>query len=163
VRLIANTIIGANDYYIQVDGSSGWGGCKTSGAPGVARLEANSISFDTGRVTGTPGISSVPFALNLPTVPPPVITVASVNSITINANPFSFPDATINTSSPVPVVINATNVPITSKVTLYLLSNVQPNQSIPVTLTGNDQASTATVQVTFPSGGSRGFVKAVFQ
>jgi hypothetical protein len=104
----------------------------------------------------------VPFALNLPTIPPPVITVTSINGVPINANPFSFPDTTINTSSPVPVVISATNVPVASTVTLYLLSDVQPNQNIPVTLTGNNQSSSATVQVTFPPGGSRGFVKAVF-
>jgi hypothetical protein len=102
----------------------------------------------------------VPFALNLPTVPPPVIKVDSISGVTINANPFSFPDTTINTGSPVPVVIKATNLPTAATVKLYLLSDTSANQVIPVTLVGTIQTSSGTVNVTFPSGGTRGFVKA---
>jgi hypothetical protein len=116
----------------------------------------------SGYIAGGSAIFSLPFALNLPTVPPPVITVASINGITVNANPFSFPDVTINTGSPVPVVIQATNLPDTASVTLYLLSDTSANQAIPVTLSGNTSSSSATVQVTFPKGGIRGFVKATW-
>jgi hypothetical protein len=91
-----------------------------------------------------------------------MITVASINGTTINANPFSFPDTTINTGSPVPVVINATNLPTGATVTLYVISDSQANQAISVTLAGNTQASSGTVNVTFPPGGSRGFVKATW-
>lgn len=162
VRLVANSIIGANYYGIHVAGQGGWGGCKSSGTNGLARLEANSLHFSLGgNVTG-PGISSLPFALNLPTVPPPVITVFSINGVAINANPFSFPDTIINTGSPVPVVVKATNLPTGATVTLYLLSDTQPNQAIPVTLAGTTQASAGTVNVTFAPGGSRGFVKAAW-
>ncbi len=161
VRLMSNTIVGAGAYGIYVD-PLGSQYCKTAAGNGLVRLEANTINYSLSAVYG-PVVTSVPFALNLPTVPAPVITVSSVNGIAINANPFSFPDATINLSSAVPVVINATNVPITSAVSLYLLSDVQPNQNIPVILTGTNAVSTATVQVTFPPGGSRGFVKAIFQ
>ena len=162
VRLVANTIIGTSSYFIQVDGGGGWLGCKTAGAPGLVRLEANNLNFSLGQITGTSGISSLPFALNLPTVPPPVIKVDTINGVTINANPFSFPDTTINTGSPVPVVIKATNLPTGATVTLYLLSDTQANQAIPVTLSGNAQASSGTVNVTFAPGGTRGFVKATW-
>jgi hypothetical protein len=160
VRLVANTITSANDAGIQVQGGGG-SACLTAPTSGLARLEAGTISFSNNYGSG-PLLTSVPFALNLPTTPLPVISVTSIGGIAINANPFSFPDATINSSSPVPVVITATNVPITSTVTMYLLSDGGANQSIPVTLTGTTQASTATVNVTFPSVGTRGFVKAVF-
>lgn len=160
VRLIANSIIGQNNNGININAGGG-SACKVNPQPGLARVEANTISWGDNYGSG-PVVTSVPFALNLPSVPPPVLTVTSINGVAINANPFSFPDTTINTSSPVPVVIGATNVPIASTVTLYLISDVAANQAIPVTLTGTDQSSTATVSVTFPSGGSRGFVKAVF-
>jgi hypothetical protein len=126
----------------------------------LARIESYNTSGSL-NVNG-PSIFSLPFALNLPTTPAPVVTVSSINGVAINANPFSSPDIAINTGSAVPVVITATNVPTASTVTLYILSDTQANQSIPVTLAGTIQSSTATVNVTFPSGGSRGFVKAVF-
>lgn len=167
VRLVANTITWTNDVnniYVEGNGGQGNNGaCQSYPQSGLIRLEGNSVhSIDHIGLHG-PYIVSVPFALNLPSVLPPVLTVTSVNGVSINANPFSFPDTTINTSSPVPVVISAVNVPLASNVTLYLISDTQPNQSIPVKLTGTDQSSTATVNVTFPLGGSRGFVKAVFQ
>jgi hypothetical protein len=141
---------------------AGGGACKTAPQLGLVRLEANSFStFGTANVVG-PAIISVPFALNLPTAPPAVITVASINGVAINANPFSFPDTTINSATSVPVVINATNLPTTATVTLYLLSDSAPNQSIPVTMQGNSTSSSATISVPFPSGATRGFVKATW-
>jgi hypothetical protein len=162
VRLVTNSLVagGANGIQVQANGGTF---CKTAPQPGLARLEANGSTFSgLGNNGSGPVVTSLPFALNLPTVPPPVITVTSINGIPINANPFSFPDATINSTTPVPVVINATNVPSNATVTLYLLSDTAPNQSIPVTLTGNSTTSTATVPVTFASGGTRGFVKATW-
>jgi hypothetical protein len=61
-----------------------------------------------------------------------------------------------------PVVINATNLPVGATVTLYLLSDGSPNQAIPVPLVGTDASSTATVNVTFPAGGTRGYLKATW-
>jgi hypothetical protein len=162
VRLVANTITAANSAQIHVE-VLGTGTCKVVNDSGLARVEANSLNSVSAGIIGGQSIFSVPFAHNLPKVPVPIITVTSVGGMTINANPFSFPDVSINTGSPVPVVISATNVPTASTVSLYLLSDTQPNQTIPVKLTGNDQVSTATVNVTFPPGGTRGFVKAVFQ
>jgi hypothetical protein len=157
VRLVANSIVGADNYYIQVDGGG------SGGAPGIIRIEANNINYGSGNTTGVSPIFSAPFDLNLPTAPPPVLRVVSVNGLAVSSNPFQFPSVTINTSASVPVVINATNVPLTSKVTLYVLSDKGPNQAIPVTLAGSNTSSTATVPVPFPPVGSRGFLKAVFQ
>jgi hypothetical protein len=53
-------------------------------------------------------------------------------------------------------------MPTNATVTLYLLSDTSANQAIPVALQGNTTSSTATLQVTFPSGGTRGFVKATW-
>ena len=158
MRLVANSLIGSNQGFIYVDYAGG-GVCKSQPQYGLARVEA--VSYNSGiNFQGGPFVLSLPFQLNLPTVPPPVITVSSINGIPINANPFSFPDATINTAQPVPVVINATNMPVAATVTMYLLSDTAANQSIPVTMTGTTQSSAATVSVTFPAGGTRGFVKA---
>jgi hypothetical protein len=164
VRLVANSITGTNvpsGQYVFVSQVSG-SACLSIPSNGLVRIESNGTVFSSGNIVGA-SLFSLPFALNLPTAPVPSITVTSINGIPINANSFSFPDATINTGSPVPVVITATNVPLASTVNLYLLSDTQPNQTIPVKLTGTAQASTATVSVTFPPAGSRGFVKAVFQ
>jgi hypothetical protein len=162
VRLVANSLNWANNNFgIDVTFQSG-SACKTAPQAGLARLEANTFGrVTTGNVSG-PAVTSLPFALNLPTTPPPVIKVTSINGIAINANPFSFPDATINSPTPVPVVINATNMPANASVTMYLLSDTQANQAIPITLQGTSASSTATVQVTFPSNGTRGFVKATW-
>jgi hypothetical protein len=160
VRLVANSIIGQNNNGISV-AAGGGSACKTSPQVGLVRLESNSLSWTNNEGSG-PFVTSLPFALNLPTIPPPVIKVDSINGVTINANPFSFPDTTINTGSPVPVVIKATNLPATASVTLYLLSDTQANKAIPVTLQGSTASSSGTVQVTFPPGGSRGFVKATW-
>jgi hypothetical protein len=160
VRLVSNSIVGASSYQINVGGGSG-SACQSYPSGGLARLESQTTNITAGNNAG-PSQFSVPYALNLPTAPLPVISVTSIGGLSINANPFNFPDATINSTSPVPVVITATNVPLSSTVTMYLVSDAGPNQTIPVTMTGTNQASTSTVNVTFPSVGTRGFIKAVF-
>jgi hypothetical protein len=160
--LIANTIVGANNFKIDVSGPLGNLACNNNiVGTGLARLEAISNNIGPGNVSGAL-LTSLPFATNLPTSPPPVIAVTSINGIAVNANPFTFPDATINTGSPVPVVVTATNMPPNASVTIYLLSDSGANQAIPVTLTGTTASSTGTAQVTFPGIGTRGFVKATW-
>jgi hypothetical protein len=162
VRLVTNLISGVNSSFGIIVAAGTGNVCKSAAQPGFARLETNSFAnFSTGNVTG-PAVTSLPFSLNLPSSPPPVITVASINGQPFNANPFSFPDTTINSTTPVPVVIKATNLPVNATVTLYLLSDTSPNQAIQVTLSGNSTSSTATVPVLFASGGTRGFVKATW-
>jgi len=88
--------------------------------------------------------------------------VTSINGVSINANPFNFPDATVATSTPVPVVITGVNIPPNTTGNLYIFSESAPDQTIPFTLTGTFASTSATVNVPYPSGGSRGFAKAIW-
>jgi hypothetical protein len=157
IRLVANSLVAAGSGGLIFVDELG-GNCSTAPQNGLVRLE--SLGNNNPYNVSTTPLISLPFALNLPTAPPPVITVTSISGMPINANPFRFPDATINTSSPVPVVINATNMPTNATVFLYTLSDGGANQKIPVTLSGNTAASQATVNVLFPSVATRGFVQA---
>ena len=160
VRLVANSVQPANQWGVHV-GAGGGSACKVGPSNGLVRVESNGATLNLGGIIG-PSTFSLPFALNLPTVPPPAITVSSINGVAVNANPFSFPDSTINTGSAVPVVVSATNLPAAATVKIYLLSDSGANQVIPVTLTGTTAASSGTANVVFPGAGTRGFVKATW-
>ncbi len=165
VRLVANSIIvqnlNGNFYAMSVAGGLG-SACKSSATPGLLRIETNSFTNTVAALVNGPFVTSLPFSLNLPTVPAPVITVSSIAGIPINANPFSFPDATINSATPVAVVVKGTNLPVGATVIIYLYSDSGANQAIPATLTGTTQSSVGTVQVLFPANATRGFVKATW-
>ncbi|MDX2149367.1 MAG: hypothetical protein SFV54_01435 [Bryobacteraceae bacterium] len=157
VRLVANSITGGGT--VQVVGGSG-GIAKANGGPGMARFESNNQGGLN--VTG-PTTRSVPYLLNLPATGPPTIIVTSINGQTINANPFSFPDATISSSTPVPIVIQAQNVPVGTIAKVYVFSEAGPDQVINIgPLTGTLASSTATANITYPQGGTRGYVKATW-
>ncbi|MDX2149369.1 MAG: hypothetical protein SFV54_01445 [Bryobacteraceae bacterium] len=132
------------------------------------RYEAYALSGTTGArdcaINTSAGIAltSLPYNVAPPVAGPSTISVTSVNGITINANPFVFPDATINTSAPVPVVITGANVPPGTAGTLVIYSESAPDQTLPFTLTGTLASTTATVNVTWPTGGSRGFARAIW-
>ena len=164
VRLVATSIVGAETYQINAGAGGNTSYCSQPATVGLVRLESISLTGFTSAGAGIVGsvLTSLPFALNLPTSPPPTIAVSSINGVTVNANPFSFPDATINTNALVSVVVQATNMPITATVNIYLLSDSGANQAIPVTLTGTTASSTGTVQIKFPGNGTRGFVKATW-
>jgi hypothetical protein len=156
VRLIANTITGSGVIFIGY-----------SGHLGVVRLEAFSQGFhnvvDALDSMNVPFGQSAPFAIALPTTAPGSLTVTSINGTSINANPFSFPDTTINTSTPVTINIQAKFIPPGTVPTLTIFSETGPDQVITCgPLTGTLQSSTSTANVTFPTGGSRGFVKATW-
>lgn len=156
IRLVSNTI---SAWVVYAYGGTGQGGGAASGGNGIIRLEAFTVSV----VASNPApLISIPYALQLPVGSPSTLSVTSVNGIKINANPFSFPDATITTGTPVPVVISGANVPSGTTGNLYIFSETGPDQVIPFTLTGTLASTTATVNVPYPSGGSRGFAKAVW-
>jgi hypothetical protein len=123
--------------------------------PGFSRVEACTY-------TGPPvSISSTPTVLVLPSAPPPSVQVTSVNGAAITENPFSFPDIAINTPSAVPVVITAHQVPVGTVPTLYIFSEAgEQNMPCASGLQGTLATSTCTINLTFPFGGSRGYVKA---
>jgi len=157
IRLVSNKI--TNSGGISVSGGSSPNALTGVGGTGLARLEA--FTLTPGSVAGSL-ITSLPYGLALPIGGSPNLTVASVNGVTINANPFTFPDTSITTSSAVPVVISGTFIPNNTTGTLYIFSETGSDQAIPFTLTGSFASTTATVNVTYPAGGSRGFAKATW-
>jgi hypothetical protein len=104
--------------------------------------------------------------LFLPTTPPPSITVSAVNGIDLAQPPtgkLTTPDAIIDTLSPVQITIQASFIPPGTVITLHVFSDNNTDQTVQTTpLLGTLQSSTATANVTFPSGFSLNFVKATW-
>jgi len=132
---------------------------------GVIRVEA--YTFGGANIAGGVLIQSTPFSPAVPVTPPSSIKVTSIvtstGTIPINANPFSFPDATINTSAPVTVNVQAQYVPLGTVPKVLVISETGPDQTVNCSpLAGTLQQSTCSASITFPTGGSRGFVKATW-
>jgi hypothetical protein len=158
---VSNTV--TNSGVVQIAGGIALNGSDTptSGGAGITRFEGFTLS--TGTVTPAASLlTSTPYNLALPVGGPSTVSVTSVNGMTVNANPFSFPDATITTGPAVPVVISGVNVPNGTTGNLYIYSETAADQAIPFTLAGTLTSTTATVNVPYPTGGSRGFAKAVW-
>jgi len=159
IRLVSNAIAGSGNL-TAIGGAIAGGGCP-NGGPGVIREESTSTFF-TGSVSGTVA-QSAPFRLLLPTAGSPSANVISINGISITPNPNTFPDITINTSSPVPVVIQTQNIPANATLTLTILdeNNVADTvvQAPPLSNCTASNVCTTTVNVTFPFGGSYGLSK----
>lgn len=161
IRLVAQTIAGHGNLTV----SGGASNCGV-GTSGIIRLEGNSISYtggESGNVAfGTPFATFVPTAAN----PPPTVRVQTVGGVTVNPNPtgsFTTPDVTINTSVVVPVVVQASYVPLGTIIHLQIYSDNAPDILVDTPgLAGTLASSTATVNVTFPSGYSRGLINASF-
>ena len=163
MRLVANTIgttgsvsVGGGNPCCNNSASDGPGGT------GLARFESNNLGGPS--VSSGSQFRSTPFPLNLPTTPAASIKVTSINGQSINSNPFSFPDLTINAAAPVPITIQAQFVPVGTTAQIYVFSETGPDQVVtigPLTAIGADPTqTTATVNITYPPGGSRGYVKA---
>jgi hypothetical protein len=127
IRLMAPSITTNVGSAIDVRGGLNDGNLATSGR---IRLEAFQQTLNGslfGQLT-----QSTPFAILLPATPPSVIKVTSVAGIPINANPFSFPDASINSATSVPIVIQAQYIPPGTTPTLYIFSETGPDQAVPI-------------------------------
>ena len=73
------------------------------------------------------------------------------------------PDVTINQTVAVPVVIEASNVPLGVVVQVYVISEAAPDQVVDSRpLEGTKQKSTASANVKIPPGFSRGYVRAAW-
>jgi hypothetical protein len=159
IRLVSNTISGTGK--LTAIGVDNQVGTSPPGGPGVVRTEANNLSF-SGVVSGTRAQSS-PFPLLLPTAGPATAKVISIGGVIINANPATFPDITINTTTAVPVVIQTHNIPVAATIQLTILDqNGVADTVIPAPPLGNcdqDNICTTTVNVVFPFGASRGLTK----
>jgi len=161
IRLISNAFAGSGNLTAKGGASSQCPGSGQVGGPGVIREESTSTFF-TGSTNGTVA-QSTPFRLNLPTAGSSSANVISINGISITPNPNTFPDITLNTSSPVPVVIQTQNIPPNATLTLTILdeNNVADTvvQAPPLSNCTASNFCTTTVNVTFPFGGSYGLTK----
>ena len=136
----------------------------TGGGDGRIRLEAFQQNF-SGSYNSTPLSLASPVSTFLSAVPASV-RVVSVAGIPVNSSPtgsFEVPDVVLNQGGAVNVLVEARNVPIGTVVKVSILSENGPDQTIEATLTGSSAAlSNATASVTFPTGHSRGFVRAAW-
>lgn len=149
---------------LQATGSAS----EAPGANGVIRLEA----FDLSQVTfgcvgsgtaGTAVLASLPFNASVPVTGPSLLKVTSINGIAINANPFSFPDAVINSGGPVTVNVQAQFIPVGVVPKIIVTSEFGTTQTIDCSaLQGTLQQSACSGSITFLTGASRGFVKATW-
>ena len=167
--------------YVTGCGGSGSGGAIHLIAPAVSgngtlstsayyATTAGEIRIETASypnsltLTSPYTVSSTP-NLYLPATPPPTLTVVSVGGVSLPAVPtgsFTVPDANINSSAAIPVVIQAAYIPPGTVPTLQFFSDVGGTDfsvTVPA-LTGTLAQSTTTVQVTFPAGFTRGYVLA---
>jgi hypothetical protein len=164
IRLMAQLIQGNGN--LSAQGGVQNQGCALSsaGGPGAVRLEAFQQQF-TGNFQGATVTSGSPFNTFLPSAPP-VLTVTTVGGVAVNPLPtgsFQTPDVTINFSGPVTVALTGANIPLGTVVTLEFYSENGPDIIIKSTpLAGTLASSTATAQVTLPSGFTRGFIFASF-
>lgn len=160
MRLVSNTISGSGS--LTAVGGVTSQCISNRGGPGIIREESSSNTFFTGSTFGTV-IQSTPFRLLLPTAGSPTANVISINGVAVTPNPNTFPDITINTSSPVPVVIQTQNIPVNATLTLTILDqdNVADTivQAPPLSNCTANNVCTTTVNVTFPLGGSYGLTK----
>ncbi len=166
IRVAVNTLSGSGT--LMAAGGVSDGGVF-NGGPGVVRIEAYTNNF-TGSVLGTQS-NFAPFATYLPTTPPPTITVVSVNGTNLTQPPtgsLASPDVTIDTSSPVTLVVQATGIPDGTVITLNVFSGNNSgnagesspmNQSVQTTPLSGGMASAT---VTFPIAYSLSYVKATW-
>jgi len=91
----------------------------------------------------------------------PKVRVTHVDGVAVATSPdgsFTTPDVTINDGGTVTLNIAASNVPLGTIVTVYLLSENNMTQSVTSTaLAGSLASSTATATATLPQGYTRGF------
>jgi hypothetical protein len=157
IRLAAPSIAGNGPLT-----AANFSGC--SGTYGIVRLEAFQDTYNAG-VVNAQLYEASPFNTFLPTAVPSV-QVVSIGGVTVPSSPagsFTVPDIVLNSSAPLPIQIQAQNIPLGTTATLYFFSENGPDQAITSTgLAGSVGNSTATASVTLPSGYSRGYVKATW-
>jgi len=157
VRLVAPQISGNGSITALTPAT----GCLGAQATGRVRMEAFTNTFSGSSNPGaslsaSPGPvtpASNPGLINLPT-----LTVSSIGGIAAPAVPTaSYTTADLSlppgTSGPVPVVLTATNTPLTTTLNVKLIpvgGNATTVNASP--LSGTPTLSTATANVTFPSG-----------
>jgi hypothetical protein len=111
-------------------------------------------------------LATVNSLVDVPLPPnPPFLRVVSINNVPVPASPrfdYASPDVLINSTSPVPVVIQGQNIPINTPVTLFFTTDTGADITTAANLTGTVANSTATVNVTLPLGTARLIARAIW-
>ena len=161
LHLIAPTIIG--DGTLSARGGNRQPSNTPSGAIGRIRLDAFQQNFSG---TSTPPASlGSPYNVPLPSGVP-ALRIVSINGVSVPASPggsSSIPDITINTPNPIPIVIEARNVPLGTIVKVNIFSDASGESIIDSTpLAGTLPLSTATATISPQPGFTRLSVRAVW-
>ena len=158
IRLLAPIISGQGT--VSTDKGFGFGGIKAGF--GRVRMEAFQNDF-TGSIVGVSRLATLsPHAIILPDTPLATIVVTQIAGFDVPDAPsgsFLDPDVTMDSSTAVELVIEATNVPTDAGLTLSLYPETGPDRIIAAAfVSGDESASTWTASATFPNGFSRTFV-----
>jgi len=140
--------------------------CPGGGASGIVRLEAFQQTF-TGSFAGTNYYLATPFTLFVPaSTAQPSIMVTSIGGVAVPPNStgsFTVPDVVLNSSAPLTVNIQATNIPTGTTVNVYFANESFALQTVVSSpLAGTMALSTATATVTLHPGYSEGYVVATW-
>ena len=162
IRLVSGLIAGSGSVTAGGGGVAYGYSCGATTTAGIVRLEAYQITY-----TGFRTIAATPVGLFLPSpTSQPSIVVTSVGGVPVATSPtgsFVMPDVTVNSSSPLTVVIQATNVPPGTTATLYTTTENFPDQKIISNpFAGTMASSTATATITLQPGYSLGYVTATW-
>ncbi|MFN7938831.1 MAG: hypothetical protein U0R19_36215 [Bryobacteraceae bacterium] len=139
------------------------GNQATYGRPGRIRIDATTLaSISTNPVPALTGpLTDVPLPTN-----PASIRVSSIAGQNVPNNPafgYSTPDLTMNNPGAVPIVLAASNIPVNTPVTIYISTDIDTTDVVTtINLTGSVASSSATTNVTLPTGVSRIYVRAVW-
>jgi hypothetical protein len=154
IHLVANAITGTAQFNVS-GGSGGGGNAGGAGGSGYVRVDAfNLVGFN-------PTSSTLAVSSGTPNLPPPsalpvlqIFSVAGVSSPTVPSGSFqNAPDIVLpaTQANPVTVVINSTNVPSGTTVTLTAVSNTGTTVTASGVLSGTTASSTVSVSISLPS------------
>ena len=172
IRLVADTLNrgGRGDNLYALAGSSGssCNGGGQNGGVGFIRLEAaTAITTNWSPGNANPNYTFATAAGKLFVPNSPTLTIASVNGIAVPANPTGVADITLpEGTAAVPVVINATNVPVDTSVKIYLIpangtrTEVTPSPALAGTMASS--TATPTPSVTFLPGNTTVMVSVTY-
>lgn len=155
VRIVAPTVVASATAGIFVSGGNGTYGSQ--GGWGFIRVEAfNRAGFTPNSLGlaisyGRPGPTALSQASSLK-----IASIAGISTPAVTYGSFQFnPDVTIPASqqNPVPIVVNATGIPVGTVVTIAVLPEEgQPYRYNLPALTGTEAASSTTGSITMPNG-----------
>jgi hypothetical protein len=154
IRLVANTISGSP--CLNVNGGFGFG-VGGNGALGVVRVEAFNLSGLSPQCSTSSITLGQPNPVTLSNAP--TLKIASVGGVAAPANPVGLinapPDIVVPTSvsNPLPVVVNATNLPPGTAIQVKLTPETGDPTTVGGNLSGSTSSSTTTVNLTLPTGG----------